>query len=615
MAEGTGTAVEEAHGELSLARVALAENDFEHAASHLAGALSHAPGLPEAHELLAVLATRAGSEALSLFPIEEPTFIGTVVAHAHLLSRTAPARALAMLARATAAVPGKAWADVSWVRALDPAVLEPQTLAQVFTTVMRPLGDPAPEEVRAANEVYLDLARRAVTAHPGEAMVLATAAGVGRRLGATGAAVTWGERAVGLDPSKVTLVWYAYALRADGRGEDAIGVLRDAYRRYPDELDLCADLASWLAEQGRVTEATVLLEQAVRRDPSYDCVVHTLHSLRFEADGDARHLIALADYTRDHPPSGHEHHELETAARGRPWLGLPAGATEATVNMLAQVPADGTAGEMALSGLEVPSALALARRRLPGLRIQISGDTPPDMVTPLRPGRAVWAYEGNEAFPLVEPPSQAARELALRVVTPVWAHPIAAYDQALPMGQLPIAELLALAVHPPAAPEELRDLPAGWWERSVQTYAMLGILHSAEPGRAHPTDTTAHRQLLTELAYGIEDWITEAALYALVVAAWVDPSCRPVIAETVGSRFVTAVEASQGRAVTILDSLAALALITPEMLPGVRSLAEDVLADDAAPPPVSSPAPASSPAPEAPKLSWLQRLVVRLLQR
>ncbi|GAA2518080.1 tetratricopeptide repeat protein [Winogradskya humida] len=584
MPEGADTTVEEAHGELSLARVALAEDDLQHAASHLAGALAYAPGLPEVHELLAVLATRAAGP--ELFPIEEPIFIGTVVAHAHLLAPTDPARALNMLAQATAAEPEKPWADVSWVRALDLATLDPQVIAQIFTTVMRPLGDPAAPGIRTANEVYLDLARRAVTAHPEAAMIHATAAGLGRRLGATAQAVSWGEHAVRLEPSKLTLVWYAYALRADGRTEAGISVLRDAYRRYPTELDLCADLSNWLAAQGHFDEAQSLLEEAVRLDPSDDCVVHTLHRLRYDRNGEARHLIDLADYTRDHPPAGHEHYELEHCCQGRNWLGMPAPATEACINALIQAPSGLT--RLSLSALEVPSALGVVRRAFPGADVSIAGPPPADMVGPLRAGRVLWAYEGMIATPAVQPPPPAANDLVRQVVTPGWPHPIAAYDQALPLGQLPITDLLALLVYPPAPPPELAELPPGWWERCVQVYICLGILHSAELGRDHPTDTTAHRHLLTELAFGIEDWITEAALFALIVAAWVDPSCRIEVRETVGTRFVRAVEASQERVVTILDSLATLALITPEMIPAVTSLASDVLGAPAAAPATSS---------------------------
>ena len=40
---------EQAQGELSLARVALAEGDLKHVANHVAGALGYDPTLPEIH--------------------------------------------------------------------------------------------------------------------------------------------------------------------------------------------------------------------------------------------------------------------------------------------------------------------------------------------------------------------------------------------------------------------------------------------------------------------------------------------------------------------------------------------------------------------------------------
>ena len=63
--------VEQAHGELSLARVALAEGDLHHAANHLAGALAYAPALPEVHELLSALAARGPVDTGRLAPLPD----------------------------------------------------------------------------------------------------------------------------------------------------------------------------------------------------------------------------------------------------------------------------------------------------------------------------------------------------------------------------------------------------------------------------------------------------------------------------------------------------------------------------------------------------------------
>jgi tetratricopeptide (TPR) repeat protein len=593
--------VAEAHGELSLARVALAEDDLEHAANHLAGAIAWAPGLPEVHELLAALVARAGDGALELFPLEEPAYIGTVVARAHLRARGNPVEALQMLAQATKFEPAQPWADVSWVRALDVARVDPDDLARLFVGVMQRLGDPAPPPVAKANEVYLDLARRSVHAHPDHALLHGAAAGLGRRFDATAEAVRWGARGHKLHPDKLTSVWYAYALRADGRLDAALKVMRAAWKAAPGEMDLCADMANWLAEAGRLDEALALLDDAMAQAPEYDCAVHTAHRLRFQRDGDVRHLVALVDFMREHPVTSHEHTDLQGACAQLTWLGLVAGPTEACVNTLHQVGREqraGLDGNMELSALEVPSALALLRREIPGLRVSITSPPPDDLVQPLRPGRVLWRYDGTDAYPAVEPASKASQDLLAGITATAWPHPIAAYDHALPLGQLPVEELLSLLVHPPAGTRDLGDLPDGWWERSAQVFACLGLLHCEElRAGAAPGDTSRSRVLLTEIAFGIEDWTTEAALFALTVAAWLDPACRAEVAGIVGRRFVAAAQASQHRAVTIRDALAELALITPEMVPAVSALARDIVA------PREPAQPAEQPA-QKPRRRW-----------
>ncbi|MEV0568471.1 tetratricopeptide repeat protein [Dactylosporangium sp. NPDC050588] len=580
MADDVEDPVAQAHGELSLARVALAEDDLEHAANHVAGAIAWAPGLPEVHELLAALTVRAGGEVAELFPLREPAFIGTVVARAHVTAKADPIGALRMLAQATGFDPEQPWADVSWVRAADPAGLDPDDLARLFVGVMQRLGDPAPPPVAKANEVWLDLARRSLRAHPDHALLHGASAGLGRRFGDTAEAVRWGARGHRLHPDKLTSVWYAYALRADGRLDAALKVMRAAWRAAPDEVDLCADMANWLADSGRVDEAIELLEEGMRRRSDYDCAVHTVHRLRFQRDGDARHLVALTDFIREHPVVSHEHADLAQACERLPWLGRVTGPAEACVNTLHRIPAGerGTMdGGMSLSALEVPSALAVLRRQLPGVTVRVEGAPAADLVRPLKEVRVLWRYDGTTAYPTVEPAAAASQALLAGIAGPVWPHPVAAYDHAMPLGELPVEQLLSLLVHPPARPERFAELPDGWWERSAQVFACLGLLHCGElRNPADPGDTAAQRRLLTDLAWGVEDWTTEAALFALTVAAWLDPACRVEVCDTVGRRFLAAVRASRTRAVTIRDSLSALVRIVPGMVPDMLALAAEV---------------------------------------
>ncbi|NUT36040.1 MAG: tetratricopeptide repeat protein [Hamadaea sp.] len=614
--EGVDDPIQEAHGELSLARIALAGDDLDHAANHLAGALVHAPGLPEAHELLAALAARSPDGGLGLFPLDEHAYLGAVVAHAHLLAGRDPASALSLLAQATAFDPSKPWADVSWVRALPPEQVDPDALVRVFVTVMRDLGDPAPPPIRRANQVYLDLAHRACAAHPDHALLLGAAAGVGRRLGDPDTAARWGERAYALQPSKLTAVWYAYALRAAGRLDRALAVMRQARQANPLDLDLCADVASWLSDAGRLDEAIEVIEDAMRIDPTYDCAVHTAHRLRFQRDGDPAHLVALADFIREAPEASHEHTDLSDACRGRTWLSVVAHPSASCINVLSNFPPGerDVEGKIGISGLEPPSALAIFRREMPSVRVSIAGEPPADMVRPVREGRVLWRYEGMAAHPAVPPPSARASALLAEIAAPSWPDPVAAYDHALPLGELPAEDLIRSLVHPPARPPQWNELPDGWWERSAQVFACLGILHCRELASGLPGDTAAQRRLLIEIAYGVEDWTTEAALFALAVAAWLDPACRVEVRDLVGRRFLTAVEASRQRPVTNLSSFAWLALITPEMVPEVAALARDVIADDEAdeeepadPPPAEA-APEANPVPRQGKRTLLGRV-------
>ncbi|WP_432967702.1 tetratricopeptide repeat protein [Dactylosporangium sp. CA-233914] len=606
----------QAHGELSLARIALADDDLGHAAGHVAGAIAWAPGLPEVHELLAALVARAGDEgALELFPVEQPAFIGTVVARAHLQGRHDPLGGLRMLVQASRFDPALPWADVSWVRALEPRRLDPDDLARLFVAVMPSLGDPAEPAVARANEVYLDLARRSTAAHPESALLHGAAAGLARRFtalvpGALAEAVRWGAHGHRLRPDKLTAVWYAYALKADRRLDEALQVMRQAWQAQPDEVDLCADMANWLAEAGRLDEALELLDTAIRRAPEYDCAVHTAARLRFQRDGDVRHLVGLVDFMREHPVTSHEHSDLDGACRGRPWLAMVDGPAESVINLLHQVPrADrGMEGTATVSALEVPSALRVVHRELPGLRLTIEGEPPASMVQPQRPdGRVLWQYQGLLASPAVPEPSAAAVELLNGVVWPFWPNPVAAYDHALPLGQLPADDLVALLAHPPAGTDE--SLPDGVWERAAQAYACLGLLHCEQlRAGAPPGDTARSRELLTAIAFGVEDWTTEAALFALVVAAWLDPGCRAEVRDTVGYRFMAAVTQSRDRVVTIRESLAALVLATPDMVPEVTALARDLLSPDDEEPAPPAPVPAAAPPPEpGRKRRWFGR--------
>lgn len=76
---------------------------------------------------------------------------------------------------------------------------------------------------------------------------------------------------------------------------------------------------------------------------------------------------------------------------------------------------------------------------------------------------------------------------------------------------------------------------------------------------------------------GVEDWVTEAALFALVTAAWVDPAVRPDVARVVAERLADAAAVARVRPVPIAVSLAHLALAAPALDPATAALATELL--------------------------------------
>jgi tetratricopeptide (TPR) repeat protein len=508
-----------ADNDLDQARAALERGELHHAADHLAGAIAQAPTRPEAHELLSRLAAHTDG-ALELFPLGQHAFVGTVVARAHLLAAAGrPEDGLPLLAAASGHTPDVDWAGVPWVSEPSLGVrMEPGLLARVVMQLCTAVGDPAPESGRAALRPYLTVVRHAVAAHPEHHLLLGAGSALARRVGEAELAVDWAARGARARPSKLGEIWLGYAYRSAGRVPEALAALRRAVAHDPDDLSVYADIAGTLADHGRLDEALSWVDRALERDPTFDCAVHTAHRLRFQADGDLSHLVRLADFARDHPDDTHEHTDLAECCADAPWLS------------------------------RVPSA--------------------PD--SPLDARRAPIA---------TGVPSDTAIERLHRVAHPLWPHPPAAYDAAVGLVLVEPDELLALLAHPPAAPdtEVGRALAAhdpALWGRAAQVWACLGLLHH---DTEEPWLGSTRRRLLVELAEGGTDRVTEAALFALVTYAWVDPVARADVAAVVAGRLAQVAAADPHAGTGISWSVAQLALATPGMDPATRRLAGAVV--------------------------------------
>jgi tetratricopeptide (TPR) repeat protein len=580
----------EAEGEVSMGRLALDDGELEHAARHLANALSIDPGLPDALLTLQELAGKA-PDPRQLFPVDEArAFSGAMIAQAHL-SRWADAcdDAVELLA-ATAAGLAKAgqpqprWQAVRWLEDDDlPTRLDRDRFPAAFIRLSLALPDPAPEEQRPPFAPFLRLARGMAAAHADHPEVLFSASMLARRLGATADALTWSSRAEQLAPSFASATTLGFAHLHLGQIDEAIQAWQKAMARDPTNRELPVRLAWELAARGRLDDALAFVDRVLALDPHDPTASAAAQAFHFHRDKDVQHLLLLAERSRNSPADVDASQTLAGICHGIPWLGMVPEPSEAAINTLKRALAEMEPGSeivsMTLSALEPPSAMLTLRGAFPRVSPTIESVPAPDLRKPLREVTyRVWDYEDTVARPAVAPPSPSAA-IVTRLARCDWAHPLAAFDDAAGLVDLPLDDLLGLLVQPPAPPDEepwrtLRRSQPGQWLRSVQAWACLGIARHRDD---EPWHGSTRRQVLTDLADGPEDWVTEAACNALVANAWADPTAREDVAVLLAHRFFAAIEAQTQRAVTILDSLAWLVLACPAMPQEVASLARETI--------------------------------------
>ena len=588
MDEGIDDPRLQAEGEVSMARLALDDAELSHAAEHAARALYLEPTLPEAHELLAVLSDP------ELFPLDQPVFLGTVLGRAHTLAARGKAHeALRLLVSAQRHELDGHWAAVPWV--MDPALparLNPGDITSLLASLVGALsGDPIAKELQESLDPYLILARNAVAAHPADPQLLWCAALFVRRFGHDEEAASLAVRSAQLEPSVHAEMALGYARRNQGRHADAEAAWLRGLALDPQNVSLMTDLAEMLAEQGRGADALAWTDRAQQIDPAHDCSYVTGHAIRFDLDQDVDHLVALADHLRGQETgthaAGHADRLLTEKSGRRYWLCHLPSPSEAVVNVLHQVleqaGPEASVGSLSLSAPEPPSALLAVSQALPGIEVSVTEVPQPDLRAPIPavftagPIRSVtgqvWVYEGTTARPAVAPPSPEGVAALLPLAGRRWPHLPAAYDEAVVLAALPLNDLLGLLVHPVGAPPSPGEWPE--WIRSVQAWAALGIAHHQAD---QPWPESLRRTVLIDLAFGPEDWLTEAGLLGLTATAWVFPETRREIAELVSWRFLAGMEAAQTRAVTILDSMALMVLATPGTQADIRDLARTVLA-------------------------------------
>ena len=614
-AEGCGTPGLEADGELSLARIAMADGDPGHAARHVGDALAHDPGFAPAYEFIGELVQTSGgiAQAKALFETDGPLFIGAAAALADLHARSGDyPRALVILADMTAATPDKPWAAAPWFSPRLAAAVPDTAIAAAVSRISRAIGDPARPPLAEPLAPWLALTRAAAAQPQTGSPTLGVLSGLARRLGAADEAIAWCEESERREhrsgsPSPNPAIMLGYAYRSAGRPADTIEAWKRALALDPANIDLYIDLAETCMAQGDFPEAAAWADRAARVDPKHLKPKAVRLAARFQSsttvspDGDSGPLIELVDLAlanREHP---YPRVLIQQCCDNRPWLNAIPPPTEAIANVtghfLADKPADQAtfpeaALTMTLTAIEAPSAIAAVKSLFPQAELSVTRIPQPDIRIPGNTGHgpAIWTYrtpdgaESTEARATVPQASPIAVEKLYQTATGYWRDPIDGYERAVAFAGLGEAELLGLLAHvPPSPPIEpwtrVRASMPLYWQRVAQAWTCVGILHhNAE----QPWPQSDRRAILLRLLSGPEDWTVDAAAFALCVSAWLFPDQRDDVAGAVATRYLDVAKAAATRPSELHDPLARVLLICPEANKQVVQLAHEVLAQRAA---------------------------------
>jgi Flp pilus assembly protein TadD len=89
------------------------------------------------------------------------------------------------------------------------------------------------------------------------------------------------RRAAELEPDRARYAYvYAVALHSAGRGDDAIGALKEALVRHPDDRDILLALATFSRDAGDVGAALDYAERLIRTSPNDRDLASLIEDLR-----------------------------------------------------------------------------------------------------------------------------------------------------------------------------------------------------------------------------------------------------------------------------------------------------------------------------------------------
>jgi len=585
----SGNRWQAAEQELVRCRADIAGGHLAEASRHVAWALALAPDHEQVYAVLEEFAAAVGSNAAAReyfkgsggnVPGQNAAAIITLIAAEGDFST-----AVQLLGSLVAIEPARPWAAAPWFTPQLAQAVPARAVAKAVNPIFDAVGYPEDSGVRAALLPWLAVIRGAAARPDAAADVLRVLSGAARRLEAAAEAVAWCEKAVALDrkagvTASNSLVMLGLAQRDAGEPARAAKSWEAALKLAPNNVALLLDLSDlafaqkdyatslrWAERASAIERGSAKVRGAVLSAKVRASGISAEHGMLRDADSMAE-LFGLALADRD---NGYLRTLITRTSAGLVWLNVVPPPTEALAASIGEEARRGDViriNNLSMMVLEPPSAVHGVRMRHPEVQIEVGEVPEPDLRRALQTeyGPAVWSYRGTRAEPAVPPPSAHAVALVYEVAAGVWADPLAAYERAAPLGALSAEDLLGLLAHVPAPGEvgNSLDKVAGlYWNRVVQAWVCIGILHHRALEEAWPT--SARRGLLLRLLHGPEDWTVDAAAFALCLAAWIQPQHNAAIAHELAARYRFAAEAVGRRVTSLHTPLAAVVLACPGM--------------------------------------------------
>lgn len=533
----------DAEEEIGIAEQALEDDDFAHAAQHVAGALAVDPTRREWRDLLDRIADLA-PDVDDLLPLDGGVWFGHAAGRGHVLAHVGRVQeALDIVGQVAAHMPSSGYG--SWVAEWLRRHPGPLDLSQLMIGLVG-VGEGTigflrlrPTE-RALVQPWADVALALLERSGDEGLpqALAISSGVLRRVGLVDEAARAARRSMELLPNPWAASALGLALRARGEWDAAVEAFRAA-GRLDDSYPIRAEVARVHLDAGRLADAERELEaERITDDDPELTAMRAWVRVRLRGDtrpaGFFRRLFAKKDpWLEDVAKRIGERADADLF-RQVSIFGVvhPPSPTDATANVVRQLagkPADGPIS-VSVTTLEAPSnrlALALAAGVTDLATVAYRfGDIPePDPRLPRRPVRdVVWMYRGPEKRDVIQvlpaPEKDVRRAVDAIAGTPYllprwWA---AARQAGPALGPSAVDELLGAMVHPPLTPVGMN--PVDWvFQRQLAAAFLLAHVDDGWEG-------SRRREVLFSLVDGVMDWTTEVAIIALTELALDEPLAR-----------------------------------------------------------------------------------------